>query len=211
MNLKEQLKKINEEFAGSAPKEVLDAFESASQKLAEEKIEEKALKVGDKMPSFELKNALGKVIKSTELLAKGPLVINFYRGAWWPYCNIELGGFQEILPEIHSKGAQLVAISPELPDNSLSLSEKLELDFEILSDLNNDIARKFGIVFELTDELKPLYEKFGVDLPKTQGNENFELPVPATYVVDGDGTVILAHIDIDYTRRLEPEEVLEVL
>jgi len=82
MNLKEQLKKINEEFAGSAPKEVLDAFESASQKLAEEKIEEKALKVGDKMPSFELKNALGKVIKSSELLAKGPLVINFYRGAW---------------------------------------------------------------------------------------------------------------------------------
>jgi len=211
MNLSEQLKKIHEEFAKSAPQEVLDTFERASQQLAEEKIEEKALKVGDKMPSFELKNALGKVIKSSELLAKGPLVMNFYRGAWWPYCNIELGGFQEILPEIHSKGAQLVAISPELPDNSLSLSEKLELDFEILSDLNNDIARKFGIVFELTDELKPLYEKFGVDLPKTQGNENFELPVPATYVVDGDGTVILAHIDIDYTRRLEPEEVLEVL
>ncbi|WP_333781293.1 peroxiredoxin-like family protein [Oceanirhabdus sp. W0125-5] len=124
---------------------------------------------------------------------------------------MELGGYQEILPEIHSKGAQLVAISPELPDNSLSLSEKLELDFEILSDLNNEIAKKFGIVFELSDELKPLYEKFGVDLPKTQGNKNFELPVPATYVVDGDGTIILAHLDIDYTRRLEPEEVLEVL
>jgi len=211
MNLNEQLRKIHEEFVGSASQEVLDTFESASQKLAEENIEEKALKVGDKMLSFELKNAVGKIMKSSELLAKGPLVINFYRGAWWPYCNIELGGFQEILTEIHSKGAQLVAISPELPDNSLSLSEKLELEFEILSDFNNDIARKFGIVFELTDELKPLYEKFGVDLPKTQGNENFELPVPATYVVDGDGTIVLAHIDIDYTRRLEPEEVLEVL
>ena len=211
MNLNEQLRKIHEEFVGSASQEVLDTFESASQKLAEENIEEKALKVGDKMLSFELKNAVGKIMKSSELLAKGPLVINFYRGAWWPYCNIELGGFQEILTEIHSKGAQLVAISPELPDNSLSLSEKLELEFEILSDFNNDIAKRFGIVFSLTDELKPLYEKFGVDLPKTQGNENFELPVPATYVVDGDGTIVLAHIDIDYTRRLEPEEVLEVL
>lgn len=80
--------------------------------------------------------------------------MNFYRGGWWPYCNLELGVYQEILPEIHSKGAQLVAISPELPDNSLSLTEKLELEFEILSDLNNDIARKFGIVFSLTDELK---------------------------------------------------------
>lgn len=93
----------------------------------------------------------------------------------------------------------------------MSLSEKLQLEFEILSDLNNDVARKFGIVFGLSEELKPLYEKFGVDLPKTQGNENFELPVPATYVVDSNGTIILAHIDIDYTRRLEPEEVLEVL
>jgi len=104
-----------------------------------------------------------------------------------------------------------VAVSPELPDDSLSLSEKLELDFEILSDFNNEFARKLGIVFSLEEELKPLYVQFGVDLPKTQGNENFELPVPATYVVDGDGTIILAHIDIDYSRRLEPEEVLEVL
>ena len=104
-----------------------------------------------------------------------------------------------------------MAVSPELPDDSLSLSEKLELDFEILSDFNNEFARKLGIVFSLAEELKHLYVQFGVDLPKTQGNENFELPVPATYVVDGDGTIILAHIDIDYTRRLEPEEVLKVL
>lgn len=119
--------------------------------------------------------------------------------------------YQDILPEIKGKGAQFVAISPELPDNSLSLKEKLKLDFEVLSDLNNDVARSFGIVFSLTEDLRGTYEKFGIDLPGTQGNKNHELPIPATFVVDGNGTIILAHIDIDYTKRLEPEDVLQVL
>lgn len=104
-----------------------------------------------------------------------------------------------------------MAISPELPDNSLSVAEKNSLEFEILSDINNEVARKFGIVFSSIEEMKPLYEKFGVDLPKTQGNENYELPVPATYVVDVDGTIILSYVNIDYTTRLEPDEVLKVL
>lgn len=116
-----------------------------------------------------------------------------------------------MLPEIQSLGGQLVAISPELPDNSLSLIEKHSLKYEILSDTNNDVARKFGLVFSLAKELRPLYEKFGIDLPKTQGNSDYELPVPATYVVDENGTIILSYVDTDYTKRLEPDEVLGVL
>lgn len=104
-----------------------------------------------------------------------------------------------------------MAISPELPNNSLSLAEKLSLEFEILSDVNNEVAKQFGIVFALDEELQALYEKFGIDLRKTQGNENYELPIPATYVVDANGIIILSHVDIDYATRLEPEEVLEVL
>lgn len=211
MNLKEELEKIHNKFIENAPQDILDTLKEASEKLAEKKLEEKALKVGDKMPSFSLINALRKAINSKDLLAKGPLVINFYRGGWWPYCNLELGGYQELIPEIHGLGAQLVAISPELPDESLSLAQKLSLEFEILSDIDNEFAKKMGIVFSLDNELRALYDKFGVDLPKTQGNVNYELPVPATYVVDSDGTIILSHVNIDYTTRMEPEEVLEVL
>lgn len=211
MNLKQELKKVHEQFLKSAPQDALDTLKKASEKLAQEKLEDKALKVGDKMPIFSLKNAVGTIVNSKDLLEKGPLVINFYRGGWWPYCNLELGGYQEILPEIHELGAQLVAISPELPDESLSLVEKHSLEFQILSDINNEIAKKFGIVFSLDEEMQALYSKFGIDLIKTQGNENHELPVPATYVVDSDGTIILSHVNIDYTTRLEPEDVLEVL
>lgn len=110
------------------------------------------------------------------MLSKGSLVINFYRGGWWTYCNLELGGYQEIL-----------------------------------TDLNNKVAKSFGIVFALEDELKEIYKGFGIDLNKTQGNKNYELPVPATYVVDQNGTIILAHVEIDYTTRMEPEDVLMVL
>ena len=93
----------------------------------------------------------------------------------------------------------------------MSLIEKHSLKFEILSDINNEVARKFGLVFSLAEQTRPLYEKFGIDLSKTQGNKNYELPVPATYVVDENGTIILSYVNIDYTNRLEPEEVLTVL
>lgn len=105
----------------------------------------------------------------------------------------------------------MVAISPELPDASLSLKEKLDLKYEILTDLNNELAKAFGIAFSMEDELIDIYEGFGIDLKSTHGNENYELPVPASYVVDKDGTIILAHVEIDYTTRMEPEDVLEVL
>lgn len=211
MNLKIELEKIKKQFLENASQDIIDTFGEFAEKLAMQGIEAKALKVGDKLPSFILKNAVGEPISSDDLLADGPLVINFYRGGWWPYCNLELGRYQEILPEIHALGGQLIAISPELPDNSLNLVEKHSLKYEILSDINNDVAKKFGLVFSLGEKLRPLYEKFGIDLPGTQGNDNYELPVPATYVVDENGTIILSYVDTDYTKRLEPEEVLEVL
>jgi len=105
----------------------------------------------------------------------------------------------------------LVAMSPELPDDSISLKEKLNLGFEILTDLDNVVAKSFGIVFSIEGELKKVYQGFGLDLEKMHGSSAAELPVPATYVVDKEGTIILAHLDFDYTTRMEPEEVLEVL
>jgi len=124
---------------------------------------------------------------------------------------MELGGYQDILEEIHARGAQLVAVSPELPDESLSLQEKLNLEFEILTDQNNKLAKSLGIAFSMDDELIEVYKNFGIDLKGTQGNEDYELPVPATFVVGQDGIISMAHIDVDYTSRMEPEEVLNVL
>jgi len=209
--LTDALKAVSKQFKGNVSTEVLEVMERSTAELAESKLVESALKVGDKMPAFKLTNAIGESIDSEVLLSKGPLVINFYRGGWWPYCNLELGGYQDILDEIHGKGAQLVAISPELPDETLSTTEKLELQFEILSDSNNELAKQFGIVFSMKEELIEIYKGFGIDIAGTQGNENFELPVPGTFVVDENSIIKLAHMDVDYTTRIEPEEVLTVL
>ncbi len=118
---------------------------------------------------------------------------------------------QQSLPKIKSLDAELVTISPQLPDNSLSTAEKLALEFEVLSDIGNKVAGDFGIVFKLTDKMQEIYKNFGIDLPTANGDRNFELPIPATYVVAQNGIVSFALIDADYTNRLDPETIIAEL
>ena len=118
---------------------------------------------------------------------------------------------QLALPEITALGAQLVTVSPEMPDKSLSTAEKNELAFEVLSDAGNQVAHSFGLVFSLAEELRPIYSSFGIDIPAFNGDDTFELPMPATYVIDTDGTIVHAFVDTDYTKRLEPAEIVEIL
>jgi peroxiredoxin len=115
------------------------------------------------------------------------------------------------LKRINELGASLVAISPETPDNALSTTEKNELAFEVLSDVGNRVARQFGIVFQLPLDLRPIYAGFGIDLPKANGDETFELPIPATYIIGTDRKIRKAFVDTDYTKRLDPEEIIAVL
>ncbi|MBK5241354.1 peroxiredoxin-like family protein [Clostridium sp.] len=211
MDLKFELAKVNENFMKVAPKDIIDLFKRQAEKLAHKEIEKTALKPGDKLPDFELENSIGEKINSYDLLSNGPLVISFYRGKWCPYCNLEIQAYQEILPEIRDLGAQLVGISPELPDNSMSLVEKYSLKFEILSDIDNKLANKFGLTYYVEKELQEAYKNLGIDLVSSQGNSNYELPVPATYVVNSNGTIVLAFIDTDYTKRLQPSGVIETL
>jgi peroxiredoxin len=138
-------------------------------------------------------------------------VIAFYRGGWCPYCNLELRALQQALASIQGTGATLVAISPETPDNSLTTQEKNELEFQVLSDRDNQVAREFGLVFRLPASLLPIYEDFGIDLIAHNGNNHFELPIPATYVVRQDGTVKYAFANVDYTKRAEPSEIVNAL
>jgi len=118
---------------------------------------------------------------------------------------------QRALPEIEALGATLVTVSPQLPDNSLSMADKLDLTFEVLSDVGNRVAREFGLVYTLPAEMRSIYQDFGIDLPAANGDESFELPVPATYVIDRSWIIRLAFVDIDYTKRLDPEEILAAL
>ena len=118
---------------------------------------------------------------------------------------------QLALPEIEVLGAHLVAVAPELPDKSLSTAERNALAFEVLSDVGNKVARDFGLVFSLAEELRPIYASFGIDIPAYNGDDTFELPMPATYVIDTDGTIVHAFVDTDYTKRLEPAEIVEIL
>jgi peroxiredoxin len=138
-------------------------------------------------------------------------VITFYRGGWCPYCNIQLRAYQAILPEIAAAGASLVAISPQAPDGTLSTAETNALTFHVLSDVGNRVARSFGLVYSLPEELRVALRSVNKALPDINGDDSWELPVPSTYVVTDDGRVTLAHIDVDYTQRLEPEEILAAL
>ncbi|MDQ6960345.1 MAG: peroxiredoxin-like family protein [Mariprofundaceae bacterium] len=146
-----------------------------------------------------------------DALEQGAVGLSFYRGGWCPYCNLELQALQQALPEIQSLGAQLVAVSPETPDNSLSTAEKHSLAFTVLSDQGNRVAKDFGIVFTLPEALRPVYAQFGIDLPAWNGDDSFELPMPATYVIGRNGIILDGFVNTDYTQRMEPERILDIL
>lgn len=211
MSLQEQLDAQRERSRKKHAPEKKEIMNKATQTLAESDIIASALKEGNQLIEFKLSNAKGEELSSSELLKNGPLVITFYRGGWCPYCNLELRALQAILPEIHAKGGQLIAITPETPDNSLSTQEKNELSFEVLTDAHNAYARQLGLVFQLPSDLREVYDSFGIDLIKSNGDESYELPLAATYVVDASGEISYAFLDADYTKRAEPQAILSVL
>lgn len=172
-----------------------------------------ALKTGQSAPLFTLPDAFGNEVSLKALLAKGPVVISFYRGEWCPFCNLELRALEQALPKIKALGATLIAISPEKPDHGIVATEKNKLTFPVLRDFGNQVARQFGIVFQVGQELQ-LFSKnvFKNDLALRNGEDSYELPVPATYVVDTTGIIRFAHVDVDYMLgRAEPETVVATL
>ncbi|MEM9092419.1 MAG: peroxiredoxin-like family protein [Cyanobacteria bacterium P01_F01_bin.53] len=211
MTLTTDLQAYQAQFKTKAPAEVQGVMATATENLAASGIIDRSLKVGDRIPAITLPDATGKSFSVQEALAQGPVVIAFYRGGWCPYCNLELKALQQVLPEIKAAGATLIAISPETPDNSLSTQEKNELTFTVLTDDKNAVSRELGLVFALPEELRPIYSSFGIDIPAYNGDESFELPVPATYVVAPDGSIVYAFADADYTKRAEPADVVSAL
>lgn len=170
------------------------------------------LAIGDTAPNFTLPDALGEPVTLADLLLQGPVVVTFYRGEWCPYCNIQLRGLEAALPQLRELGASLVAISPQAADHSLMLSEKHDLTFPVLSDLDQEFIRAYRIQFTLTGDLEHLQVNVFQNDPATQNaNHTRSLPVPATFIIDGDGIVRGAFVSPDWRYRPEPADIIAAL
>lgn len=168
---------------------------------------EQGIRLGDKAPDFTLKDQSGNEVNLYQLLKKGPVILNWYRGGWCPFCNLELKGLADKTAAINKLGATLVALSPELPDKSLTTIEKNHLPFTVVSDIDNNVARKYDLVYKLDAETANRYEK-GFGLSQYNGNDKAELPIPATYIIGQDGIVRYAFVNPDYKKRANPDDVV---
>ena len=209
--LSDQTQQALKEFMASLSDEQQATVTGAFQELIASSVASDAISIGDQARSFELPNVRGGTLLLGSALQHGPVVLSFYRGSWCPFCNLELNALQTMLPEIKACGARLIAISPELPDNSLSHAEKLGLEFDVLTDLGNKVARDYGLIMTVHETLRPLYLQWGLDIPAANGDDSYELPVPATYVLDTNGNVRAAYIEKDYTKRMEPVAIIDTL
>ena len=170
------------------------------------------LKIGGKAPDFILPNAFGKPVRLSDKLKEGPVVLSFYRGAWCPYCNLELHALHAALPQFRRYGAQLIAITPQIPDKSLAQIREDGYPFEILSDLDSSVMKAYHLYFEVPETVSNVYRRnFGLDLAEYNGTARYVLPVPGTYVVDADSIVRAAYADTDYKKRMEPEDIIAAL
>ncbi len=189
----------------------LATMEQATTELIDSGQADRAHKAGDVAPEFKLEDAEGNTFNSRALLAKGPLVVSFYRGVWCPYCNLELKALEATRHEFEARGARLVAVSPQTRANSRKSQQQNGLGFPILTDQDGALAAAFGIRFKLPDYLIELYKTFGSDLPAFNNDPSWTLPMPARYVIAPDGVIAYAEINPDYTHRPGPSELLPVL
>ncbi|WP_291216370.1 peroxiredoxin-like family protein [Hydrogenophaga sp.] len=206
-----QLLEYREHFALTAPAGRPALYEAKIEELQSTFAKRTALRKGDKAPDFALPDAKGGVVSLSSALVVGPAVVTFYRGGWCPYCNLQLRAYQALLPELAPLGVSLLAISPQLPDGSLSTAERESLTFSVLSDKGNAVARQFGLVYPLPQELRDALRSANKALPGINGDDSWELPVPATYVIAQDQRISLAFIDIDYRKRLAPQQLLDAV
>lgn len=211
MSLNDQLDALTNKLRAMVPAERLAVVDCAAEQLSHSGLAERALQIGDQAPAFELPDGDGMLWCSEDLLRGGPLVIVFYRGRWCAYCNAQLAALQEIHQQIAAAGASLVAISPQTQKHSYMTRDMHKLRFPVLSDAGNQVARKFGSVYRLSPELQAMYESIMTKLPGYNGDQSWELPLAATYIVQSDEKISYARVDADWRHRPEPEELLQIV
>jgi peroxiredoxin len=211
-SLQNQLDQFKASWATRVGNEIARTIEDDIAALRATSIIENAIKEGASFPQVtNLVDAHNQPFNLSALIAERPVIITFYRGGWCPYCNLELRAYQALLPAIQSMGAELVAISPERPDLSLSTAEKNDLSFKVLSDVDGVLARALGIQFTLSETAEALYRKWNHDLTKMNNTDEWTLPLPATYVVARGGEIMKACLEADYRKRLDPHAAIGVL
>ena len=212
MSLQEKLDALKFEFETKiAPAPVVQALHRAVDELVHSGAAGRALKAGDRAPDFALPDPEGRVVSSSELLAKGPLVVTFYRGVWCPYCSLDLKSLEAARPELEARGATLVAISQQTAPNSRKSQRENGLGFPILSDKGGLVVSAFGLRWQVPAYLVPIHKQVGADLSLFNGEDSWTLPMPARYVIGQDGVIAYAEVNPDYTRRPEPYDMFAVL
>lgn len=209
--LHEILAERKELIAKYVPAETQSIHAQAIAELQQRGLAANTLPVGAMAPSFELPDHDGTIVSSSELLSKGRLVLGFIRGRWCPYCVAQMEAMNRIVREIEQSGAALLAISPQTVKQSSFMHDQHKLHFPLLSDSSNQIARKFGLTYRVPAVQEAVYRRAFVNLPFINGEASWELPIPATYIIECDGTVAYTSANEDYTQRPEPSEVLKFL
>ena len=169
------------------------------------------LKLGEKAPDFTLKNAFGQKVKLSTALKNGPVILSFYRGAWCPYCNLQLHTLHKSMPHFKKYGAQLILVTPQTPDKSKGQIEKDKYTFEVLSDLDSKVMKQYKLFYKLDSELVRVYKKLGLDVESFNGKGRNVLPIAGTFVIDKKGIIRAVHADVDYKKRMEPQEIIDAL
>lgn len=208
--LQDQLDKLRATLASNAP-DFFAALDDNIAQLVRTEAPARALAVGDRAPDFDLPAAAGGRVRLVDLPASGPVVVTFFRGEWCPFCDLMLRTLQSRLTELASARATLVAVSPQTLEHSGSTAEVKGLTFPVLSDLGNETDRAYGLVYSLTDAVRRVYAEAALDLSVFNGDQSYEMPMPATYVIGVDGVVKWAFIDADFTRRPDPDQLVAAL
>jgi len=201
----EQRKALAEQYV---PEDVQQVNRLTVEQLCASGMAGRVLSVGARAPHFELPDQEERLVSSAELLSRGRLVICFFRGRWCPFCVAQLEAMNLALPRMQSAGSSLVAISPQTAKQSFFMRDQHQLRFPLLSDSHNRVARGFGLVYPIPQEQKEVYSRTFVNLPFLNGDSSWELPIPATYILERDGAALYASVHPDYTRRPEPEEII---
>ncbi|GGD97369.1 peroxiredoxin-like family protein [Paenibacillus nasutitermitis] len=209
-NLNEQLAVMEENLKTVIPLEAYRLLQQSLENLQQSGVAN-GLQVGDQAPDFTLKNALGSEINFYQALNNGPVILSFYRGGWCPYCNLQLRALQAILPRFRELGANLIAVSPQSPDNTIGQQEKERFGFSVLSDNNGHVASQFHVLYEVPEAEKNVLQGFGRNLLEYNATNRWILPVPSTFVIDSRAVIRFAHANSNFMRRVEPEIILQVL
>jgi len=209
--LREIFAERKELIAKYVPAETLAIHARAVAELKQQCLAENILPVGAKVPEFQLQDHDGKNVSSSDLLAKGRLVLCFIRGRWCPFCVGQMEAMNLVRAEIEQPGATLAAISPQTVKQSFFMRDQHKLRFPLLSDSGNNVARQFGLTYRVPDEQRAVYQRAFVNLPFVNGDDSWELPIPATYIIDRDGTVLYVSANEDYTERPEPKDIIRFL